>query len=116
MDLRRQTGKHLLDDRRRPPERHAFVSPEDSRQPGAAARRVRALDERPVAKRRRADTQRLDERASLGTTHRTENTTANNGATAMIETTRTIPRLIATLAVALCVSSCGGIQNAINPA
>jgi len=34
----------------------------------------------------------------------------------MIETTRTIPRLIATLAVALCVSSCGGIQNAINPA
>lgn len=34
----------------------------------------------------------------------------------MIETTRTIPRLIATLFVALCVSSCGGIQNAINPA
>ena len=34
----------------------------------------------------------------------------------MIETTRTIPRLIATLLLALCVSSCGGIQNAINPA
>ena len=34
----------------------------------------------------------------------------------MIETTRTIPRFILTLVVALCVSSCGGIQNAINPA
>src|SRR4051812_24386501 len=34
----------------------------------------------------------------------------------MIQTTRTIPRMILTLVVALCVSSCGGIQNAINPA
>ena len=34
----------------------------------------------------------------------------------MIETTRTIPRLVMTLVVALCVSSCGGIQNSINPA
>ena len=34
----------------------------------------------------------------------------------MIDTTRTIPRLIATLFVALFVSSCGGIQNSINPA
>ena len=34
----------------------------------------------------------------------------------MSETTRTMSRLFATLLVALCVSSCGGIQNAINPA
>jgi cytochrome c oxidase subunit II len=34
----------------------------------------------------------------------------------MIETTRTITRLISTLVVALFVSSCGGIQNSINPA
>ena len=34
----------------------------------------------------------------------------------MIKTTTTISRLIATLAVGLCLSSCGGIQNAINPA
>jgi cytochrome c oxidase subunit 2 len=34
----------------------------------------------------------------------------------MIKTTRTISRLIATFIVALCTSSCGGIQNAINPA
>ena len=34
----------------------------------------------------------------------------------MIETPRTALRLIATFVLALCVSSCGGIQNAINPA
>src|SRR3954468_24524188 len=34
----------------------------------------------------------------------------------MIQITRTVPRFILTLIAALCVSSCGGIQNAINPA
>jgi heme/copper-type cytochrome/quinol oxidase subunit 2 len=34
----------------------------------------------------------------------------------MIQTTRTIPRLILALVAALCVSSCNGIQNSINPA
>src|SRR6185503_5382265 len=119
MDLRPELGKYLLNHRRGPSQRHALVSPEDSRRPGPTTRRLRSLDERPVAKGRCAYTQRFDERASLRTTHGKENTAANNRATAMIErmstTRRTGQRLLALVAT-LCLSSCGGIQNSINPA
>src|ERR1044072_8425147 len=73
------------------------------------------MDEWPVAKRRCAYSQRRHECAPLRTTHGKENATANNGAAAMTQTRHTTRCLLVAL-IALCCSSCGGMQNCVNPA
>src|ERR1044072_6482178 len=73
------------------------------------------MDEWPVAKRRCAYSQRRHECAPLRTTHGKENATANNGAAAMTQTRHTTRCLLVAL-IAVCCSSCGGIQISMNPA
>src|SRR5690242_11717439 len=117
VDLRQRTTKHLFDHRRGTSKRHAFVSTENSRRSGPAARRLRSFDERAVKKRRGADSQRLDERASFRAAHRKEDAAADDCTTVlMIETMMTTRRIVGrlfALSAAVCLSSCGGIQNAV---
>src|SRR5256885_17090576 len=108
MDLRQRTAKHLFDYHRRTSERHAFVSPEDSRRSGSAARRLRSFDERTVAKRRGADSQRLDERASFRRAHRKEDAAADDCPTVLMiytmMTTRRIVGCLFALGAVVCLS------------
>src|SRR5689334_11529681 len=115
MDLRREPGKHLRNDYRRPPERHALLSLQDSRRSGATARRLCSLDERATAQRRLANSQRRHERASLRGTHEARNPTTIESTATMIETRNTTLKICAALGLVLSLSACGGIDNALNP-